>query len=692
MHLEAIEISDKYSDLPEKMRNAKRWLIWDYSQAPTGKPSKIPFYTNGEPRGKTDTAEDRALLATLDDAIQAVAKYSYKGIGFALGDDGSGHYWQGIDLDDLPNRPEIQYLADELPGYTETSPSGRGKHAIGYGRKFPTLGSNGTGIEAYSTGRFFTVTADGSGINEPCDLFDYVQTQLLPIHTQRKLSPETPSLPSIETIDPQQWTELRSALLSMRSDDRDLWVRMGFALKNLGDLGRGLWLQWSRSSEKFDPLEAARTWDSLNPEKISYKTVFHEAQEHGWINPASNASILSASNITDSPIFQNFANCIVNLDDVIDVDSPHPHAIEMIVPQGEVTLLAGHGGSGKSYIALFMAICVALGLPFDSLKTIQSRVLFFSAEDDKAELLRRVAKICHMQDIQQADLKNWLHLMDVSEINPTLYHLVQKDHGQITNQLKALANYVKEHEIGLIIIDNASDTFEGNEIVRTQVRAFIRSIRTYLARPNNAVILLAHISKMAAHSKKGAMGTDEDYSGSTAWHNSVRSRLSLDTNHKGTTINHLKANKGPKADPIHLEWHDGAPTIAGTYTNPDAEVAEKLLESGQKKRMQLNKQILLNIIKDFDSRGERVTVSMHGPYTVYKLLKSHETFPKDLTSETCNQLLRELERESLLFRVEKKTDQRKLVSCFTSISPESSAPNTPAQPHHDDSLLIGNGV
>lgn len=55
---------------------------------------------------------------------------------------------------------------------------------------------------------------------------------------------------SVSTLPPETIQHLRSALLSMRADDYDLWVKVGLALKGLGDVGRGLWLEWSLTSGK----------------------------------------------------------------------------------------------------------------------------------------------------------------------------------------------------------------------------------------------------------------------------------------------------------------------------------------------------------------------------------------------------------------------------------------------------------
>jgi hypothetical protein len=55
---------------------------------------------------------------------------------------------------------------------------------------------------------------------------------------------------AVITLPPETIQHLRSALLSMKADDYDLWINCGMALKSLGDVGRGLWLEWSLTSRK----------------------------------------------------------------------------------------------------------------------------------------------------------------------------------------------------------------------------------------------------------------------------------------------------------------------------------------------------------------------------------------------------------------------------------------------------------
>jgi len=270
------------------MKFAKRWLLSH---------DKVPHYISGSKRhGELDTPEERARLASYHDAKDALVTLGDGWLlGFALGPDGSGGYWQGIDFDNVSEN-QLADLANTVPGYVEMSPSGKGAHAIGYGRHFVTLGRNSSGIEAYSAGRFFTVTENLIRDSGQVCLAPYVEQALAPRHSAgRTASAASTSAVEIIPADDMLKAELRSALASMRSDDRDLWIRMGMALRELDEPGRGLWMEWSQTSEKYDPKDAARVWNSLRPKDTGFQAVFAEAKRQGWVNPASNSAQLGSS-------------------------------------------------------------------------------------------------------------------------------------------------------------------------------------------------------------------------------------------------------------------------------------------------------------------------------------------------------------------------------------------------------------
>ena len=301
-----------YSALPEAMRAAPRWLLW--RQIPQGdgkKPRKVPCYADGSRRaGKLDTPEDQAKLVSFEAACSALDGGGYAGLGFALGPDGSGRVWQGIDFDGLDARPELLEMA--LPGYVETSPSGNGLHAIGYGCAFPTLGSNASGIEAYSSGRFFTVTGARVGAGSPIDLAQFVDTELRPRHGSAQhnalaLTPPT-DRSNAAVATPRVLADLRDALNYVDADGYGTWTSIGHALKTQGEAAHALWHEWSATSHKYDPVEAETKWRSFTPERTAYAAVFAEAQRNGWRNSgARRLGLPRASGHSEDELASAFA-------------------------------------------------------------------------------------------------------------------------------------------------------------------------------------------------------------------------------------------------------------------------------------------------------------------------------------------------------------------------------------------------
>jgi primase-polymerase (primpol)-like protein len=79
------------------------------------------------------------------------------GLGFVLGDGIACLDLDGCLVDGKPNALAMKVLA-ETTGYVEVSPSGRGLHVWGLAPEMK--GCRRDGIEAYSVGRYITVTGD----------------------------------------------------------------------------------------------------------------------------------------------------------------------------------------------------------------------------------------------------------------------------------------------------------------------------------------------------------------------------------------------------------------------------------------------------------------------------------------------------------------------------------------------------
>ena len=396
------------------MRAAKRWLLWKSENS-----SKVPYYVIGGKRsGTLDSPDDLAKFASYEEARSAMERNpgTYTGLAFALGPDSTGNRWQGIDLDDVEIN-KLSEFANELPGYVELSPSRNGCHAIGYGRSFITLGSNGTGVEAYEHGRFFTVTEHLIRDSPLSCLSEYVEQRLAPRHRPTAgSSAKSAHIHGVVNLPAQEVSELRSALLHMRADEYGQWIAVGHALVELGDVGRGLWLNWSSTSAVYDESEAAAKWDTFSGDKTAYQAVFKRAQEQGWVNPRSNAARLPKAEVSGE-----FGNIRVSVADVITDPSPPPEfLIEDLLPAGEVTLLPANGGVGKSLLTLIASVCLATGKPFMGKQTKACRVLFFSAEDATGVIRHRLKRICEHLDVDPVTLSANLWITDATE-NPCLF-------------------------------------------------------------------------------------------------------------------------------------------------------------------------------------------------------------------------------------------------------------------------------
>lgn len=153
--LEARGPATKYAAVPGSMKQAPRWVVWQY-EIREGKKTKV-LHTPGRGQAKSI---DPATWVTFEEAIRSEPFYS--GIGFVLGGG-----WLGLDADHVRDPKTGEWapgILDEIKSvqsYAEVSPSGSGAHVIAFGTK-PGDRSRAAGEvwEMYDRGRFFTVTAD----------------------------------------------------------------------------------------------------------------------------------------------------------------------------------------------------------------------------------------------------------------------------------------------------------------------------------------------------------------------------------------------------------------------------------------------------------------------------------------------------------------------------------------------------
>ena len=147
-------------DLPtalEPLRTSQRWVVWDYvwndKKKDWGKPPRSAR------TGRIASINNPTNLGTFAEAVATAARLELAGVGYVLMSDDD---LTGIDLDDCISAGTLSALAAEIVGYgetyAETSPSGEGIRLFAKGKIAKALLDKASGVEAYGTGRYLTIT------------------------------------------------------------------------------------------------------------------------------------------------------------------------------------------------------------------------------------------------------------------------------------------------------------------------------------------------------------------------------------------------------------------------------------------------------------------------------------------------------------------------------------------------------
>lgn len=240
---------------------------------------------------------------------------------------------------------------------------------------------------------------------------------------------------------------------------------------------------------------------------------------------------------------------------------PMDWVINTMIPANTVTLLSGDGGTGKSLLALNLAISVATGglLPWLGFKPQKGPALYVGAEDDQNEMHRRINNmIWNRPDIGFSDLKD-LHIASLAARDALLSVVDARSNILTPSPLfEQIRTKIDAERPRLVVFDTLADLFPGNENDRAQARQFIGQLRKLSVDFSTTIILLSHPSLSGMASGTGT-------SGNTAWNNSVRSRLfmqrineegyELDKTARKLTV--MKSNYGETGFEVHMNYVEG---------------------------------------------------------------------------------------------------------------------------------------
>jgi RecA-family ATPase len=232
-------------------------------------------------------------------------------------------------------------------------------------------------------------------------------------------------------------------------------------------------------------------------------------------------------------------------------------------PMRNVSGLSGDGGIGKTLLALQLAVATASAdlqwLGFDILH--HGCVLFLSAEDDRDEMHIRLADICEAEGIDLHSLDDTLAFLHCAGHDVVL---ATEEKGRVkpAEAFSRLRKACEKVRPKLLILDPSANLFQVNEVNRNSAITSIALLRGLAIDFDMHVLLLAHPSLSGMNSGSGM-------SGSTGWHNALRSRLYLTTKRTlnggdeeeadpdARYLTPKKSNYAKLGEALPLRWEDG---------------------------------------------------------------------------------------------------------------------------------------
>ena len=333
---------------------------------------------------------------------------------------------------------------------------------------------------------------------------------------------------------------------------------------------------------------------------------------------------------------------------------PTEWVLEDFVLKGEVNLLYGDGGVGKSLLALYLGIAVAAGKPLFSVGTTHMPVLVLFAEDGPGQVKQRAeTALIEMGLDHHGDLRMRLWCAPAGEV--TLAQIADDGVVKELPRLRALRDELALLGTpALVILDSFADLFALNENLRLPVNAALKQVLGGLCRDFGATVLVL------AHPSKASIVDGHKYSGSTAFNNGVRQRINLELVKDGSEL----LTTGPLPRRLSVEKSNYGARAEKTLFYWGTSIRE--LPQGPVMTEDDIKEAVLRAVLDMIDRGicvVRGTGSGQKPADVAKAIR--EKLGPSLSPQQVRDCLNSLERDEILaYRRSDKTKHKAVPASY----------------------------
>ena len=319
---------------------------------------------------------------------------------------------------------------------------------------------------------------------------------------------------------------------------------------------------------------------------------------------------------------------------------------EGFVLKKHVNLLYGDGGVGKTLLTEHIAVAAAAGIPLYGRETKQMPALVVLAEDDYGETKSRITEICSYLDVVLSALPLHLWCLPGSDL-----HLARlRDDGDIASYgpfIKELRGILTKIGPCLLVLDTISDFAALDEAKRLPVNTLCKGVFGGLCKEYGASVIVT------AHPSKSSMADGTHYSGSTAFNNAVRNRLTFEKPDPDNRLRRvLKVAKSNYGDSASLELFQSGRTFV-TQDDLRAEVGDP-------------RDIVYEVVAGLLTNGIRVQKATPGtgqkPRDISNAIR--EKFGITIAPRTVGDHLNALEREGRLEYITSDKNNRERQSGF----------------------------
>ena len=186
---------------------------------------------------------------------------------------------------------------------------------------------------------------------------------------------------------------------------------------------------------------------------------------------------------------------LLSVDDLRSLREPE-WLVTDFIHKGDVAVLYGPPSSGKSFLAIDLALSVALGLPWLGRYPVASGAVLYMAGEGGPAIFKRVDA--------------WMEAREVTDVPWVRFHLKPlplRETEAVEAIEQALAAF--DHQDGdfglhpcLVVIDTLSQFFSGGDEVSPDMTQFVSNMRQ-IARNLDAAVLIVHHTNVGGERERG---------------------------------------------------------------------------------------------------------------------------------------------------------------------------------------------